>query len=439
MKYRLCDVTNSANTGADAIKRAPIINVNTGLRCLRIGDISQKRNYSEWGFTKTTEDDYKQYKLEKNDIIIARTGNTIGVNCFIEKDMESVYNNGLIRIKADTDKIIPKFMYYIIRSTDCQNYIQSIAFGTSTQPNMKIQEFLNYEFEYYNKDIQSKIVSIIDSIDKKIELNNSINNNLEQQAMALFNNYFPYKIDDLLPNNWRIGTLGEIIELHDSKRIPLSGQDRAQMQNKIYPYYGAASLMDYVDNYIFDGIYLLLGEDGTVVDNNGMPILQYVWGKFWVNNHAHIISGKCSYNVESLYLLFKQTPIKSIITGAVQAKISQANLKALNVVIPPESLLIEFNSKIENLFALIRMNKDENRQLTQLRDTLLPKLMSGEIDVANVKIDEKFDGSSTDKLSFSYIYIIIYEPFIIIIVIIIVGVNYEKTVFYIIILFYFFY
>ena len=70
-------------------------------------------------------------------------------------------------------------------------------------------------------------------------------------------------------------------------------------------------------------------------------------------------------------------------------------------MIPPESLLIEFNSKIENLFALIRMNKDENRQLTQLRDTLLPKLMSGEIDVANVKIDEKFDGSSTDKLSFS--------------------------------------
>ena len=74
--------------------------------------------------------------------------------------------------------------------------------------------------------------------------------------------------------------------------------------------------------------------------------------KFWVNNHAHIISGKCSYNVESLYTyVFKQTPIKSIITGAVQAKISQANLKALNVVIPPESLLIEFNSKIENLFA----------------------------------------------------------------------------------------
>ena len=212
--------------------------------------------------------------------------------------------------------------------------------------------------------------------------------------MALFNNYFPYKTNDSLPENWRIGTFGEIIELHDSKRIPLSGQDRDQMQNKIYPYYGAASLMDYVDNYIFDGIYLLLGEDGTVVDNYGMPILQYVWGKFWVNNHAHILTGKNGFSVESLYLLFKQTPIKSIVTGAVQAKISQANLKALSVVIPPENLLKEFNTKVSKLFELIRNNKDENEKLIQLRDTLLPKLMSGEIDVSNVDI-------STDKLSFS--------------------------------------
>ena len=67
---------------------------------------------------------------------------------------------------------------------------------------------------------------------------------------------------------------------------------------KLYPYYGATSLMDYVDNYLFDGIYLLLGEDGTVVDNLGFPILQYVYGRFWVNNHAHIITGKEGFSVE---------------------------------------------------------------------------------------------------------------------------------------------
>lgn len=107
--------------------------------------------------------------------------------------------------------------------------------------------------------------------------------------------------------------------------------------------------------------------------------------------------------------------------------IKREDLDRSRVLIPDNETYIQLNSALSPILELIIKNKDENRQLIQLRDTLLPKLMSGEIDVSNVKIDEKFDGSSTDKLSFSYIYIIIYEPFIIIIVIIIVGVNYEKT------------
>ena len=144
--------------------------------------------------------------------------------------------------------------------------------------------------------------------------------------------------------------------------------------------------MDFVDDYIFDGKYLLLGEDGTVVDDAGYPILQYVWGQFWVNNHAHILTGKLGFNVESLYMLFKQTPVKSIVTGAVQPKISQANLRSIQVVIPPEKLLIEYNYRIEPLFALIRANKEENKSLAALRDILLPKLMSGKMDVPDIHL-----------------------------------------------------
>ena len=81
--------------------------------------------------------------------------------------------------------------------------------------------------------------------------------------------------DGVTPNDWYEGTVSEIIELHDSQRIPLSSRERANLA-KIYPYYGATSVMDYVDRYLFDGIYLLLGEDGTVVDAKGFPILQYV-------------------------------------------------------------------------------------------------------------------------------------------------------------------
>lgn len=144
--------------------------------------------------------------------------------------------------------------------------------------------------------------------------------------------------------------------------------------------------MDYVDRYLFDGIYLLLGEDGTVVDDKGFPVLQYVEGKFWVNNHAHIITGKNGFTVELLYLLFSLTNVKSIVTGAVQPKISQANLNKVPVLIPDTDELKSFDTIIQPFFAQIRNLRAENDRLATTRDTLLPKLMSGEIDVSDIDI-----------------------------------------------------
>ena len=216
-----------------------------------------------------------------------------------------------------------------------------------------------------------------------------INNNLEQQAKALYKDWFfdftPFSTDGNLPYGWRLGTVSDIIQLHDSKRIPLSGAERDKMA-KIYPYYGATSLMDYVDNYLFDGIYLLLGEDGTVVDSLGFPILQYVYGQFWVNNHAHIITGKEGFSVEELYLFFSLTNIKSIVTGAVQQKVSQQNLKKVPAIIPSKDALSTFDNLIQPIFSQIRNLRDENASLADLRDTLLPKLMSGELDVSDIEI-----------------------------------------------------
>ena len=216
-----------------------------------------------------------------------------------------------------------------------------------------------------------------------------VNNNLEEQAKVLYKNWFvdftPFSTDGKLPVRWRIGTIGDIIELHDSKRIPLSGAERDKMA-KVYPYYGATSLMDYVDNYLFDGIYLLLGEDGTVVDSLGFPILQYVYGKFWVNNHAHIITGKEGFSVEELYLFFSLTNIKSIVTGAVQQKVSQQNLKKVPAIIPSKEALCAFDEVIQPIFSQIRNLRDENERLRSLRDTLLPKLMSGEFDISDIDI-----------------------------------------------------
>ena len=191
--------------------------------------------------------------------------------------------------------------------------------------------------------------------------------------------------DGVMPNDWHLGTVSEIIELHDSKRIPLSSRERANLA-KIYPYYGATSMMDYVDRYLFDGIYLLLGEDGTVVDSKGFPILQYVEGKFWVNNHAHVITGKNGFSVELLYLLFSVTSVQSTVTGAVQPKISQTNLNKVPVIVPSEDELKTFDATVQSIFAQIRNLRAENDRLAITLDTLLPRLMSGEIDVSGIQL-----------------------------------------------------
>ena len=286
--------------------------------------------------------------------------------------------------KTNTDK---DFLYYVLADDDFFTYSMATSKGTK-MPRGDKTSIMQYEVPLIDLQVQEKIASVLKALDKKIELNNEINNNLEQQAKALYKDWFfdfrPFSSDGNLPNSWRLGTVGDIIQLHDSKRVPLSGAERDKMA-KVYPYYGATSLMDYVDNYLFDGIYLLLGEDGTVVDSLGFPILQYVYGQFWVNNHAHIITGKEGFSVEELYLFFSLTNIKSIVTGAVQQKVSQQNLKKVPAIIPSKQALSAFDEIIQPIFAQIRNLRDENANLSQLRDTLLPKLMSGELDVSNIE------------------------------------------------------
>ena len=301
--------------------------------------------------------------------------------------IDYIASTKLMVIRAKKDVVSPKYLYYFLKNSSTVAELQLLAETRSgTFPQITFSEVANLTIPVPSLAVQEVIVQTMQCLEDKITCNKQINDNLLDQAQTLYKQHFPYSVQDDLPDGWRIGTVGEIIEIHDSKRIPLSGADRMKMEKKIYPYYGAASLMDYVDNYIFDGKYLLLGEDGTVVDDAGYPILQYVWGQFWVNNHAHILTGRLGFNVESLYMLFKQTPVKSIVTGAVQPKISQANLRSVQVVIPPERNLKEYNDLVEPLFSLLRANEEECKSLAALRDTLLPKLMSGEIDVSDVQL-----------------------------------------------------
>lgn len=358
------------------------------------------KDFIEYGFDfsncrQISEEDYEKLRKQgcvpqKDDVLVGKDGARYFEDIIIyRQDEQPALLSSIAILRVNRKKITPEFLYYTLKTPAIKKDVRDNYGSGSAIPRVVLKDFKRMPFSYPDIDEQRKITAVCSVIDAKIQVNNAINKNLEQQAKALYKDWFfdfsPFSTEGNFPDGWRLGTVGDIIQLHDSKRVPLSGSERDKME-KIYPYYGAASLMDYVDNYLFDGIYLLLGEDGTVVDSLGFPILQYVYGQFWVNNHAHIITGKEGFSVEELYLFFSLTNIKSIVTGAVQQKVSQQNLKKVQAIIPSKEALSAFDDLIQPIFAQIRNLRDENTHLADLRDTLLPRLMSGELDVSDIEL-----------------------------------------------------
>ena len=260
---------------------------------------------------------------------------------------------------------------------------------------------------------QRAIAHILGALDDKIELNRRMNETLEAMARALFQSWFvdfdpvrakaegrdtglPKALADLfparlvpsalgeIPEGWEMNTVGDHMLVFDSKRVPVSGAERAKRQGS-YPYHGAAGVLDHVSDYLFDGIYLLVGEDGSVVKANGLAVTQYVWGKIWVNNHAHVLQGKGDVSTEQLYLYFYFEPVAPYVTGAVQPKLSQGRMKGMPFVFAGDAICHAFRKTIDPLFSKRRAARNEMSTLASLRDTLLPKLISGELRVGDAE------------------------------------------------------
>lgn len=169
---------------------------------------------------------------------------------------------------------------------------------------------------------------------------------------------------------WQEYQFGDIAEFFDRQRVPLSGREREQRQGP-YPYYGASGVIDHIDDYIFDGRYLLIAEDGENLNSRKLPLAFFADGKFWVNNHAHIvrgISGKS--NDYFLKAWFAQANISGYITGAAQPKLTQANLKRIELRLPPiwlqeriASILSAYDDLIENNLRRIKILEEMAQNL----------------------------------------------------------------------------
>lgn len=170
-------------------------------------------------------------------------------------------------------------------------------------------------------------------------------------------------------NEWKNYCIQEITINHDKRRRPLSSKERNEIKGQ-YPYYGAQGIIDSINDYIFDGVYLLIAEDGENLKSLKQPVAQLARGKFWVNNHAHILTSNHLSDIRFLCYLFNITDIAGYITGSVQPKLSQQNLNAIRLKIPP---ILDQKAIVNTLSCLddmIELNNRTNQLLEEMAQAI---------------------------------------------------------------------
>ena len=209
-----------------------------------------------------------------------------------------------------------------------------------------------------------------------------------------------------LPKNWVITDLKSIVEILDHKRIPINSKERQKRKenkkiNELYPYYGATGQVDYIDDYLFDGEYILLGEDGAPFLNPLKNKAYFVSGKFWVNNHAHILRGYISNKYLCFYL--NQYNFIEHVTGTTRLKLNQSSMKNITIKVAPFNEQNRIVEKIEELFSDLDKATDDliktQEQLKIYRQAVLKAAFEG-------KLTEEWREQNNIELSFKEISLI---------------------------------
>lgn len=302
-----------------------------------------------------------------------RNGNKISIAYREEEDCTVSASYCVFDVKNE-DILSPKYLMMWFRRPEFDRYAIYHSHG-SAHEYFTFENMCDVELPIPSIEQQRKIVAEYETISRRIRLNEQMITRLEETAQTLYRKMFVDGIDkENLSEGWRIRTLGDVAHILDYKRKPLSAEQRALIKGK-YPYFGAMSIIDYIDDYIFDGVYLLFAEDGVnVVDEDGHPNLQYVYGKFWLNNHAHIMQGNDIVSTEYLYLALKESIVIHLVTGAAQPKINQENMSTIPIIVPPQIVMQQFNQKICLIFNYKKLKETENIELIRLQSLLLAKM-----------------------------------------------------------------
>ena len=259
-------------------------------------------------------------------------------------------------------EFFPKFIYYVFQNINWKKYDESTGV-----PSLTASTIENIKYYIPNLKEQQKIANFFTLIDKKI--------NLQTQKVELLKMYEKKFIKNLLNSNnkdWKNVTLKDCCLGFDHLRKPIISTQR---KTGNIPYYGANGIQDYINDFLFDGEYILLAEDGGHFDEFFCkPIAQYINGKAWVNNHAHVIQGNNENCTKFLYYCLKHKDIRQYVNGASRAKLNQDNMWKIRLKLPPLNKQIQISDTLSIFDKKILIQEKLKKRLEDFKKCLLQQM-----------------------------------------------------------------
>ena len=298
---------------------------------------------------------------DKPSVLIGRKG-TINKVRYVDHPFWTV--DTLFYTEVNEDLVIPIYLYYRMLLIDFDSYNE----GT-TIPSLRTDTLNRLELDIPDIEYQKKILSILEPIDRRIKINEKINENLEEQALAIYVNMFITNADPA----WPLGHLSDLVTVR-------YGKDHKKLNDGPFPVYGSGGVMRYVNQSLYDKESVLIPRKGTL--NNVM----YVNEPFWSVDTMFFTEMKMPNTAKFVYHFVKSKDLASLNAGSAVPSMTTDILNGMELCIPSADTFARFEELVGVIFRTMEYNTKESRKLVAIRDSLLPRLMSGELDVSNLDI-----------------------------------------------------
>ena len=314
--------------------------------------------------------------IEENDVLLNITGDSVARACMAPSwILPARVNQHVAIVRGNADLVLNDYLLYFLQYK--KSYLLSISQGGATRNALTKKMIEDIELLLPNLSHQRKVVSILRSLDSKIELNRRINDNLEQQAQALFKSWFvdfePFKGEKfvesqlgMIPKGWKVGTLSDLLDIR-------YGKDHKKLNDGNIPVYGSGGIMRLADGILYNGESVLIPRKGTL--NNVL----YVNWPFWTVDTMFYSIEKVPNVAKYCHLLLSKLDLASMNSGSAVPSMTTDILNKIQVIVANQDVFSSFNECISSLYLKAKINLDENKRLSETRDLLLPKLMSGRL------------------------------------------------------------